>query len=39
MLLAASKGTELTVTADGTDEDAALAAVKELFDSKFGEQE
>lgn len=39
MLLAASKGTVLKVSADGTDEEEALRQIKELFDSKFGEQE
>lgn len=38
MLLAASKGTELTITADGTDEEDALAQIKQLFDSGFGEE-
>ncbi|MBQ8828755.1 MAG: HPr family phosphocarrier protein [Burkholderiaceae bacterium] len=37
MLLAASKGTELTITADGTDEQDAIAQIKQLFDSGFGE--
>lgn len=37
MLLAASQGTALTVRADGTDEDAALAATVDLFERKFDE--
>ncbi len=39
MLMAASKGTELQVTADGTDEEDLLKAIKELFENKFGEKE
>ncbi len=39
MLMAASCGTELKLIADGTDEDDLLAAIKELFDNKFGEAE
>lgn len=35
--LAASFGTGLSVTADGQDEDAAVVAIKELFESGFGE--
>lgn len=37
MMLAAAYGTELTIHAEGPDEDEALTAVKELFESKFGE--
>ncbi len=37
MLMAASQGTELTLTADGTDENELLAAIVELFAEKFGE--
>lgn len=37
MMLAATKGTELTVTADGPDADAAVAAITVLIDSKFDE--
>ena len=32
MLLAASKGTVLKISADGTDEESALQQLKELFD-------
>ena len=39
MLLAASKGTEITITADGEDEVSALKSVIELIDDKFGEGE
>lgn len=37
MMLAAGMGTALTVRAEGADEDAALAAVVDLFDRKFDE--
>lgn len=37
MMLAAGMGTALTVRAVGDDEEAALAAVVELFDRKFDE--
>lgn len=37
MLMAASQGTELTLTADGTDENELLATIVELFAEKFGE--
>lgn len=37
MMLAAGMGTALTVRAAGDDEEAALAAVVELFDRKFDE--
>lgn len=37
MLLAATKGTELEIIADGDDAEAALAALKKLVDSGFGE--
>lgn len=39
MLLAASKGTTLKISADGTDEEEALSAIKSLFENKFGETE
>lgn len=39
LMLAASQGTELRATADGEDEEAALAAVCELISSGFGEAE
>ena len=38
LLLAAARGTELLLTAEGTDEAAALQAVSELFEHKFGEE-
>jgi phosphocarrier protein len=37
LTLAATKGTPLTVRADGTDEAEAVRAIVELFASKFGE--
>ena len=37
LMLAASGGTELRAIADGADEQAALAAVSDLFAAGFGE--
>jgi phosphocarrier protein len=37
MMLAASTGTRLTISADGEDEDAALAALCALIEDRFGE--
>ncbi len=37
MMLAAAKGTEITVCADGNDADAALKAIGELIDNYFEE--
>ena len=37
LLLAASRGTELTITADGVDEVGAVTALVELIASGFGE--
>ncbi|MBM4227925.1 MAG: HPr family phosphocarrier protein [Gammaproteobacteria bacterium] len=39
MMLAAARGSELTVTTKGEDEDAALAALTELVNNRFGEPE
>jgi phosphocarrier protein len=39
LLLAAGKGTSLLVRADGQDEGAALAAIRELIDRGFDESE
>ena len=39
MMLAASKGTELTVRCDGDDEQAALTAVLDIISQRFGEAE
>ena len=36
--LAATQGTELTISADGTDADAAVAELARLFEEKFGEE-
>ncbi|HHT06459.1 MAG TPA: HPr family phosphocarrier protein [Hydrogenispora sp.] len=35
--MGAAQGTELTITAEGEDEEQALKALKELFDQNFGE--
>jgi phosphocarrier protein len=37
MMLAATKGTELEIVADGDDADAAVAALKKLVESGFDE--
>jgi phosphocarrier protein len=37
LLLAASQGTELVVTADGEDEESALGALASLVEGGFGE--
>ncbi|WP_207061320.1 HPr family phosphocarrier protein [Motiliproteus sp. SC1-56] len=39
MMLAASKGTELTLVVEGEDEDEAAAAVEALINNYFGEGE
>jgi phosphocarrier protein len=39
MMLAASKGTELTLTAEGSDEEAAVDAITDLIDRRFDEEE
>lgn len=38
MMLAAAQGTELTLAANGADEEQLLAALVELFDKKFEEE-
>lgn len=38
MSLGLSKGTEITICADGADEAEAVAQLKALVDSKFGEE-
>jgi phosphocarrier protein len=38
MMLAAGQGTELTLSANGVDEEQALAAILELFEKKFEEE-
>ncbi len=39
LTLAASKGTELVIEADGHDQEKALHAICELIDDRFGEDE
>ncbi|MEM9532534.1 MAG: HPr family phosphocarrier protein [Pseudomonadota bacterium] len=39
MMLAAAKGTELTLVADGPDAEAALEAISALIADRFGEDE
>lgn len=39
MMLAAAKGSVLDVCADGADEDAALDALAQLINDRFGEEE
>ncbi|NNE63665.1 MAG: HPr family phosphocarrier protein [Gammaproteobacteria bacterium] len=39
MMLAASKGTEITLEADGADEQKGLKAIIELINSRFDEEE
>ena len=39
MLLAASQGVHLTLTAEGEDEDSALQALSDLVANRFDEQE
>ncbi|HAQ50497.1 MAG TPA: HPr family phosphocarrier protein, partial [Gammaproteobacteria bacterium] len=39
MMLAAAKGSEITVSADGNDEQAAITAIARLVDDFFGEDQ
>ncbi|WP_299180904.1 HPr family phosphocarrier protein [uncultured Neptuniibacter sp.] len=39
MMLAASKGTTLTVKTQGSDEDKAILAIEELINNRFDEDE
>jgi phosphocarrier protein HPr len=39
MMLAAAKGATVDIETDGTDEDAAMAALVHLIEDKFGEGE
>ncbi len=39
MMLAASQGSEITLHVDGEDENEALAALAELINNRFGEDE
>ncbi len=38
MMLAASKGTQVTVTVEGPDAVECMAAVEKIFNEKFGEE-
>ncbi len=38
MMLAAAKGSKITVTASGEDADSALDAIEKLVNDKFGEE-
>lgn len=38
MMLAAENGAQLTITANGEDEEEAVIALKELFEKKFNEE-
>lgn len=38
MMLAAVHGTQITVRCEGSDESEALAAVSDLFESRFGQE-
>lgn len=39
MMLAANKGSQITIEATGDDEEAALKEIIELFNNRFGEAE
>ena len=39
MMLAASKGTRVTLETEGSDEDAAMSALTQLINNRFGEPE
>ena len=39
LMLAASQGTEIMLSADGEDEDQALSSMSALVNDKFGEDE
>ena len=39
MMLAASKGTTIEITVDGSDEQIAITRLEELVDQRFGEEE
>lgn len=39
MMLAAAKGTELRLRAEGPDAEAAIGSIEELVNSRFGESE
>jgi phosphocarrier protein len=39
MMLAAGLGSEITIETDGADEEAAMRALRELIEARFGEDE
>ncbi|MBL8326916.1 MAG: HPr family phosphocarrier protein [Rubrivivax sp.] len=39
MMLAAGMGSEVEIETDGADEDAAMQAIRQLIDARFGEGE
>jgi phosphocarrier protein HPr len=39
MMLAAGKGTTVTLETDGTDEEEAMTAIAQLIEARFGESE
>ncbi len=39
LTLAAAKGSEIIIKAEGTDEDKAIKAIEKLIEKKFGEKE
>ncbi|MBW3564131.1 MAG: HPr family phosphocarrier protein [Acidobacteria bacterium] len=39
LLLAAAKGSKITISADGSDENEAIESIQQLFDDKFDESE
>jgi len=39
MMLAASQGTRITLSAEGSDSDQAIAAIRQLIQDRFGEDE
>ena len=39
MMLAATQGTTLQLSAEGVDEDAAFVAMNEIFNNRFGEDQ
>ena len=39
MMLAASQGTQITLSAEGSDSDQAIDAIRQLVQDRFGEEE
>ena len=39
MMLAATCGSQITITVEGTDADLALSAIVDIFSNRFGEKE